>query len=162
MVTAFFKLLKSTAHLPTRKYDEDAAFDLYAAEDVTIPKKGSGEVDIGIAWEPKFDATMYFSNEEKMYLHMLSNFFNIQGKVEPRSGLSFKSDIETGAGVIDGTYRGCFKVKLYNHGNEPFQVKVGDRIAQFKIEVVPRTRVKLTNFLGTSDRDEKGFGSSGI
>jgi deoxycytidine triphosphate deaminase len=38
------------------------------------------------------------------------------------------------AGVVDEDYRGVIKVVLFNHSDSPFEVKSGDRIAQFICE----------------------------
>ncbi len=38
------------------------------------------------------------------------------GRIASRSGLSVKHDLETGAGVIDSSYRGEIKVVLRNFG----------------------------------------------
>ena len=37
----------------------------------------------------------------------------------------------TVAGVVDEDYRGVIKVVLFNHSDTPFEIKSGDRIAQF-------------------------------
>ncbi|MGL5950205.1 MAG: dUTP diphosphatase, partial [Cetobacterium sp.] len=76
--------------------------------------------------------------------------------------LSFNSNLETGAGVIDCGYLSEIKVKLYNHGTAPVTLPAGSRIAQIifmKHEVVEFEEVAL--FEETA-RGEKGFGSSGI
>lgn len=40
------------------------------------------------------------------------------------------SNFEFSAGVIDEDYRGNIGVVVFNHSDEPFEVKAGDRIAQ--------------------------------
>lgn len=161
MITTFFKLLSDKAKLPTMALPGDAAFDLYSAEDVTIPSKGSYEVDTGIAWDPRFDATNYKSLEQKEFFRNLVQFFKIAGIIKGRSGLSFKKHIEVGAGVIDSAYRGTIKVKLYNNGKGFWDVHVGDRIAQLLVVALPEVQAKVTHTLTSTDRGENGFGSSG-
>ena len=51
------------------------------------------------------------------------------GRIAPRSGLAVKNFINVGAGVIDADYRGEVGVVLFNHSDEDFKVKQGDRIA---------------------------------
>lgn len=51
-------------------------------------------------------------------------------RIESRSGLSAKSSIEKGAGIIDADYCDEWRVILHNHGNSPLNVCIGDRIAQ--------------------------------
>jgi dUTP pyrophosphatase len=50
----------------------------------------------------------------------------------PRSGLAFKHGVTVlnSPGLIDQGYPGEIGVLLINHGKVPFEVKVGDRIAQ--------------------------------
>jgi dUTP pyrophosphatase len=43
--------------------------------------------------------------------------------------LAWKNFIDVGAGVIDEDYRGEIGVVLFNHSQEDFLVKKGDRIA---------------------------------
>lgn len=50
-------------------------------------------------------------------------------RVAPRSGLAAENFINVGAGVIDEDYRGNVGVVLFNHAEEEFKVKKGDRIA---------------------------------
>lgn len=56
----------------------------------------------------------------------------VAGFVFGRSGLGVKKGVvpANGVGVIDWDYRGEVQVGLINHGEEPFVVENGDRIAQ--------------------------------
>jgi dUTP pyrophosphatase len=80
--------------------------------------------------------------------------------VEDRSGLALKG-ICTLAGVIDPGYRGELKVVLVNLGKQLFQVKPGDRIAQLRI--IRRVEVEFAeaDSVSSTERDARGFGSTG-
>ena len=52
-----------------------------------------------------------------------------------KSGLSDKSNIEKGAGVIDPNYTGELKIKLYNHGDTPRPFAAGDKVAQLVFQL---------------------------
>lgn len=86
-----------------------------------------------------------------------------EAQVRPRSGLAVKNGITVlnAPGTIDADYRGEIKVPLINHGNEPFVIKRGDRIAQ--MVVAPVVQVKLTEVASLDEtvRGAGGFGSSG-
>ena len=56
----------------------------------------------------------------------------------PRSGLAVRKYIDVGAGVIDADYRGEIGVVLFNHSEDDFQVKQGDRIAQLILEKIAK------------------------
>jgi dUTP pyrophosphatase len=83
------------------------------------------------------------------------------GKIASRSGLSTKHNIEVGAGWIDNDYRGELVVELKNFSSLPYQVKIGERIAQIIILNITDTKMIVSENLDLSDRGEKGFGSSG-
>jgi dUTP pyrophosphatase len=85
----------------------------------------------------------------------------IDGRIAPRSGLAAKHSIQTGAGVIDADYRGQVKVLLFNHGENDFEVKEGDRIAQLVLERIYTPEVVAVEELEESVRGAGGFGSTG-
>lgn len=70
--------------------------------------------------------------------------------------------IDVGAGVIDNDYRGEIKVILFNLSSEDYIVKVGDRIAQLIIEYFIPAVLKCVDELDQTERNDNGFGSSGI
>lgn len=69
--------------------------------------------------------------------------------------------IDVGAGVIDEDYRGEIKVILFNHADVPFQVSMGDRIAQLILEHISTPTPILVDSLDTTQRANAGFGSTG-
>lgn len=87
-----------------------------------------------------------------------------QIEVRSRSGLALKQGVTVlnSPGTVDSNYRGELGVILINHGNEKFQIKAGDRIAQ--IVFMPFYTVNLVDseLLEDSDRGADGFGSTGI
>ena len=83
------------------------------------------------------------------------------GLVWPRSGLAVRHGIDTLAGVIDSDYRGELKVVLVNHGDEPFRIAPGDRVAQLLIQRVERVRFTAAEQVQGTARGSGGFGSTG-
>jgi len=81
--------------------------------------------------------------------------------IKSRSGSSFRSGIEVGAGVIDYDYRGEIRVILHNHGDDPFSIRAGDRIAQMLIMPV-FAPIVVADDLGATVRGAGGFGSTGV
>ena len=87
------------------------------------------------------------------------------GLVCPRSGLALKHGVTVlnAPGVIDSGYRGDLNVLLMNHGDEPFHIKRGDRIAQLVLTVFSTPPLhRVGQFNDATERGEAGFGSSGI
>ncbi len=135
--------LKADALLPTRAYDGDAGLDLYAAHAVHLAPGERASVGTGIA--VAIPATH-------------------AGLVLPRSGLAARHGIAlvNAPGLIDPGYRGELRVLLLNTDREAaFEIAAGDRIAQ--LLVVPKVAVTVEELDGlrSSERDERGFGSSG-
>jgi dUTP pyrophosphatase len=83
------------------------------------------------------------------------------GLVWPRSGLAVRHGIDTLAGVIDSDYRGEVRVVLVNHGQQPFTIEPGDRIAQLLVQKIERAVFTPARELAGSVRGEAGFGSTG-
>ena len=85
-------------------------------------------------------------------------------QVRPRSGLALKHGITclNTPGTIDSDYRGEVKVILANLGDEPFEVKRGDRIAQLVPAPVQRATFAEVETLEGTARGAGGFGSTGI
>ena len=86
-----------------------------------------------------------------------------EGQVRARSGLALRHGIAVlnAPGTIDADYRGELRVILINHGQHPFVVERGQRIAQ--LVIAPVTRVDLTpkTTLPPTQRGAGGFGSTG-
>jgi len=128
---------------PAYAHPGDAGMDLCSAEDLTLGPGERAMVSTGFAMAlPEGYAAF----------------------VQPRSGLAARSGISivNTPGLIDCHYRGEVKVILVNLGNEPFQVKRGDRIAQMVIQRVEAARVEVVEELGDTVRGEGGFGSTGL
>ena len=86
-----------------------------------------------------------------------------EGQVRPRSGLAAKHGITVlnAPGTIDADYRGEVKVILINHGEAPFRIVRGERIAQFVAAPVTRARLVDVEAVGETARGAGGFGSTG-
>jgi dUTP pyrophosphatase len=86
-----------------------------------------------------------------------------EAQVRPRSGLAAKHGVTclNSPGTIDADYRGEVKVILINHGQEPFVIKRGERIAQMVIAPVTRADLVQVETLDDTQRGAGGFGSTG-
>ena len=87
-----------------------------------------------------------------------------EGQVRPRSGLAVRHGVTVlnAPGTIDSDYRGELKVLLVNLGQEPFEIRRGDRIAQLMLcEVAHGVAVAELESLAPTDRGGGGFGSTG-
>jgi len=140
------KKLYDDAIVPTYGSDCAAGLDLYAFGEYNVPGKTRKVISTGICIE-------WSGNDDKNYYM----------RIAPRSGLSVKKSIDIGAGVIDYDYRGEIKVCLINNSDIQFTIHHGDRIAQAILEKISRFElIEVVDELGSTDRGNGGFGSTGI
>jgi dUTP pyrophosphatase len=92
---------------------------------------------------------------------------NFEIQVRPRSGLAAKNGVTVlnTPGTVDADYRGELKVILINLGNEDFEIKHGDRIAQGVMAAVTAKNyinlIKVNDISDNTERGTGGFGSTG-
>jgi dUTP pyrophosphatase len=86
-----------------------------------------------------------------------------EAQVRPRSGLAAKHGVTVlnAPGTVDADYRGEINVLLINHGEAPFTIRRGERIAQMVIAPVARAELIAATALSDTDRGSGGFGSTG-
>ncbi len=86
-----------------------------------------------------------------------------EGQIRPRSGLALKHGISlvNSPGTLDSDYRGAVMVIVINHGQAPFVVKPGERIAQLVIAPVTQAELVEVAELSATARGAGGFGSTG-
>ena len=65
-------------------------------------------------------------------------------------------------GTIDADYRGEIGIILYNSSTEPFEINIGDRIAQMVISQCEQVKWEEVAELSSTERGEGGFGSTKI
>ncbi|XP_026317246.1 deoxyuridine 5'-triphosphate nucleotidohydrolase [Hyposmocoma kahamanoa] len=138
--TLKFTRLSEHAFPPVKGSEKAAGFDLKSAYDYVVPARGKELV------------------KTDLQIELPSGCY---GRVAPRSGLAVKNFIDVGAGVIDEDYRGNVGVVLFNHSNQEFTVKKGDRIAQLICEKIYYPDLLEVADLSETKRAEGGFGSTG-
>lgn len=135
-------LLSDGAVLPKYESRGAAAADLASIESKDVPPRSSVVFRTGLKVEIPADHVML---------------------IYSRSGHGFKNDVRLAncVGVIDSDYRGELMVKLTNDSGTAFRVNAGDRIAQFIIAPAPQFEFEVQENLTSTERGEKGFGSTG-
>jgi dUTP pyrophosphatase len=86
-----------------------------------------------------------------------------EAQIRPRSGLALKHGISlpNTPGTIDSDYRGALGVIMINHGDAPFVIEHGDRIAQLVVAPVVQAQFEQVDTLDETPRGAGGFGSTG-
>lgn len=86
-----------------------------------------------------------------------------EAQVRPRSGLALKHGLTclNSPGTIDADYTGDVGVILINHGQEPFTINDGDRIAQMVIAKYKQVTWVEVEELQATERGDGGFGHTG-
>ncbi len=87
-----------------------------------------------------------------------------EAQVRPRSGLALNHGVTclNTPGTIDSDYRGEVKVILINHGDNPFHIRRGMKIAQMVVARCEQAVLFEVDDLSESERGEGGFGSTGM
>ena len=144
MVKVLIKKLDPAVEIPAYKTSGASGMDLMAfiKKPIEIKPKSSTLVSTGLS--------VAFSED-----------YEIQ--IRPRSGLAAKNNISVlnTPGTIDSDYRGEIKVIIYNHGNDDFIIKNGDRIAQMVLVPVVKMELEEASDLPKTIRGTGGFGSTG-
>jgi dUTP pyrophosphatase len=127
-------------------YDSDSGFDLYSSEDVVIPKFGRALVSTGI----RFDIPVGYEIQ-----------------VRSKSGLALNQGLMVlnSPGTVDEGYTGEVKVIVFNTTDKPVSINKGMKVAQCVIaSCISGKYVNLNKVesIKPKDRNEKGFGSTGI
>lgn len=150
------KKLTDDAIIPQRGRIGDACYDLYTSKDVyLLDNAGRITIQTGIAIELSED---------------------LEAEIRPRSGISLKGlevlrisdDIKTKIrvdviqGTIDSNYRG--EINIIVNYETPYKVLIpkGTKLAQMKINYVPKVEFIEVEELSDSNRGANGFGSSGV
>jgi dUTP pyrophosphatase len=141
MTTLFaIKKLEPDAKLPTRATPGSAGYDLYSYDDGMISPGCQVLVSTKIA------------------MKIPDGYC---GLIWPRSGLSVRHGIETGAGVIDSDYRKDVGVVLHNLSNTSFNYTKGMRIAQLLITPILTPNIVCEDTDEFDDTKRGGYGSTG-
>ena len=131
--------------LPTYASDGSAGLDLHAAISSTIDLRPQETVLIstGIA--------IYIKDK------------NYAATILPRSGLGHKKGIVLGnlIGLIDSDYQGELMISCWNRSNSSYQIQPLERIAQMIFLKIEHPKFELVDDFMSTERGEKGFGSSG-
>lgn len=141
----YFHKLNPAAVIPEYQTLGSSGMDLHSVEVCTVEPGKTAMIDTGLTMElpPGYEA-----------------------QVRPRSGLAAKHGVTVlnTPGTIDSDYRGPVKVILINHGDRPFVVNVGDRIAQMVIARVEHALAfdKTGQTVSKTTRGTGGFGSTGV
>jgi dUTP pyrophosphatase len=139
------KIINRSGHsLPAYETASSAGMDLRSClqEPISIPPGGRVLVPTGL------------------FIELPQGF---EAQVRPRSGLAWKHGVTVlnSPGTIDADYRGEIKVILINHGEQPFEITNGERIAQLVIARHERITWGEAGVLAETERGEGGFGSTG-
>lgn len=141
------KLLNYDVRIPTYGSTYAAGMDICSSIDCDILPNSRKLIPTGISisWSGE--------DSDKYYL-----------RIAPRSGLSVKHNIDIGAGVIDYDYRGEIFICFINNSNENiYSIKKNDKIAQMILTKIEKfDNINIVESLDETERNEKGFGSTGI
>ena len=137
-----FKLVHVNAKPPIKTSSLAAGFDLHAVNNEIIMPWSLSVIPTGV-------------------IVQLPD--NCYGRIAPRSGLALRKYIHVMAGVIDRDFTSEIKCLLFNLGDQPVEINIGDRVAQLICEKISYPElVEIEGNIEKTDRDPRGFGTSGF
>lgn len=161
------KLCHPNAKVPTKAHDSDLGWDIYV-----------------IADDSQYYTTLYKGKPIYINFWTMDAHGKMQCQLGPKTGYTFETgialatpdnfgfllrdrssygikDICVHAGVIEGTYRSPWKIRLFNNGDRAITITEGDRICQAILTEILPGFTTVVDELPISERGTKGFGSSG-
>ncbi len=135
-----FKKLNKNAKLPSYAHPGDVGLDLFSCETYTLNPGDRHIFSCGFALEfPEGYGAI----------------------VKDKGSLPFHAGLHVMGGVFDAGYRGEYNVNLINLGATPYNIEVGQKIAQLVIFPVAIVELEEADELTTSSRGEGKLGSTG-
>jgi dUTP pyrophosphatase len=141
-----YKKLHPDAVTPKYNYESDSGFDLHSVVDTEIPPLKKVLIPTGLSFD-------------------ISDGYEIQ--VRSKSGLALKQGLMVlnSPGTVDNGYTGEVQVIVFNTNNYAVSIPKGMKIAQAVLCPVVNggwVRLEETKQTINKDRNENGFGSTGI
>lgn len=134
------KKLHPDAILPNYAHAGDAGLDIHSVEDITIKSGERALISTGLSMEfPEGHVCLIWD----------------------KSGMAAKNGIKTMGGVIEHTYRGEYKIVMFNTSKEDLKISKGQKIAQALIQPIITAEIEEVQELSETTRGNDGFGSTG-
>jgi dUTP pyrophosphatase len=135
------KLTNENAKIPSKTSPDEAGYDLYSSEDCIIKPMERRLVKTGVS---------------------LAIPYGHYGHISDRSGMALKKGAHCLGKIVDPTYRGEIGVIILNTDMfESIKIQKGDRMAQIIFKKYENVEFIQESALDKTERDGKGFGSSG-
>jgi len=131
--------LSDRATIPSKSSFLAAGFDLYSSNEYIIPAGGK---------------CLCFTDIAIQLPH------GSYARLAPRSGLTNKFFLDIGAGVIDADYTGNIGIIVFNFGENDYNVKQGEKIAQLIVQKIFYPKIIEVKQINETIRNNRGFGSS--
>ena len=152
---------KSQNPLPSYAKDGDSGMDLRANLENL-----NEDLMFGAAYDKEREVLMVFPGGRCIVPTGLYTSFppGYEVQIRPRSGLAIKQGITVlnTPGTIDSGFRNEWGIIILNLGEEVFDIKQGDRIAQAVLARVSKIDWKEVEQLEESHRGLTGYGDSGV
>ena len=136
-------------------------------EGVILPKVTTGNAGIDLRVLTQNNEPSVTINPGEFYTFNTGIKMNIpEGhyiEVVPRSSTGIKRNlrIKNTVGVLDSSWKGETLVAVHNFGPTPVIVENNERLCQMILHKIPTVYITEVNDVGTSERGENGFGSTG-
>lgn len=137
------KLVDDNAILPVKGTEHSACYDMFSPKDVVINPNDWVLIPSGLIMD-------------------IPKGYHVE--IYSRSGLAAKKGVFSliSPGIIDEDYTGEVGMCLFNATSEPYFIKKGDRVSQFRLVKTEDYSLELVDNIKTTKRGDGGFGSTGF
>jgi len=158
-----FKKLNKNAIVPTKGREGDAGFDLFTLSEATIQPYQTIVIPTGISVQLETNQEATIRPRSGITLKGCGGCFGtIYPPTEmPPTYTECSPYLRVQLGTLDSNYRGDIGIIVYNQEDYEVDIPAKTKLAQMVIGYISTDEVIVVDELDESERNEKGFGSSG-
>lgn len=135
-------------------------------EGVILPQisKGNAGIDLRVLTEDGNPVTILPGKSFKFYTGIkmgIPEGYYVEVVVRSSTGIKKNLRLKNSVAVLDSSWKGETIIALHNFGDSPVTVENNERVCQMIVHKVEPVCIIETEDIGTSERGEKGIGSTG-
>lgn len=166
-----FKKLNENAIIPCKGKVGDAGFDLFTLNTVTIQPNQTIVIPTGISVQLETNQEATIRPRSGITLKGCSSCYSdfatmiTEGIHKEKTEVEYKECspyLRVQLGTLDSNYRGDIGIIVYNQEDYEVDIPAKTKLAQMVIGYISTDEVIIVDELDESERNEKGFGSSGV
>lgn len=165
-----FKKLNKNAIIPCKGKVGDAGFDLFTLNEATLKPHQTMVIPTGISVQLETNQEATIRPRSGITLKgcggcfkvISLNILNEDGFGDIVTFESCSPYVRVQLGTLDSNYRGDIGIIVYNQEDYEVRIPAKTKLAQMVVNLISTDEVIIVDELDESERNDKGFGSSGV